>query len=447
MSDLSELGRSSSEASAVGDSEASGDEHGRGINIKIPESCLWWNAEPPERASKPTPFDDLSGVGAGERGAGERGGGERGGGEIGSTPMPVRQAERRSQWPSSAKSSQGGGGGGGGRGPSRPAVTTPATVSTVQRKPLAVSATLGRLMSTTAARHRRAQLPDTPHPPPPERDITPAPSRPHPPPPAAVAVSARALHTSRLPLSHSAPNTRMPAPSRPPPPPPPPPAVAVSARAPNTSRPPLSARPPPAPTSTPANPPATSLPAHAGTNTPFGSVRGARQTYGQHGSLGRTPPPPPPRRAPPDLPRVGGSSAVRVAAAGLAASGVLQMAGSVTGGAAAGSSWAQPSKEAGAAEGASRGGVRVSSSSSYMSALPAPSTRLTLANAEANAQTSRASAPAVPAAAPRLTRTRPDTQTKFEAQRYAPNSKDTQAQAHAQNISQYGPSLPRDSGA
>ena len=253
----------------------------------------------------------------------------------------------------------------------------------------------------------------------------------------------------------------MPAPSRPPLPPQPPPAVAVSARAPNTR--PLSenSRPPPAPTPTPANPPATSLPAHPGTNTPFGSVSGTRQTYGQHGSLvGRTPPPPP-RRAPPDLPRVGGSSAVRVAAAGLAASGALQMAGSVTGGAAAGSSWAQPTKEAlasgsrnpvhappaGAAEGGSRGGVRVSSSSSYMSALPAPSTRLTLANAEANAQTSRASAPAIPAAAPRLTRTRPDTQTKFQAQKYPPNSKDTQAQAHALNISQYGPSLPRDSGA
>jgi hypothetical protein len=375
--------------------------------------------------------------------------------------MPARQAERRSQWPSSAPASQGGGGGGGGtagggaaglgasgRGPSRPAVKTPETVSTVQRKPLAVSATLGRLMSTTAARHRRAQLPDTPHPPPQERDTTPAPSRPHPPPPpAAVAVSARAPHT-RLPLSHSAPNTRMPAPSRPPPPPPPPPAVAVSARAPNT-RPPVSARPPPAPTPTPANPPATSVPAHAGTNTPFGSASGARQTHGQYGSLGsvgRTPPPPP-RRAPPDLPRVGGSSAV-------------QVAGSVTGGAAASSSWAQPSKEAlasgsrnrghappaGAAQGGSRG-VRVSSSSSYTSALPAPSTRLTLANAEANAQTSRASAAAIPAAAPRLTRTRPDIQTKFEAQRYAPNSKDTQAQAHAQNISQYGPSLTRNSGA
>ena len=116
ISDLSALEESSSSPTAPEpDSEASGDIEGRGFNIEMPDSCLWWKADPPARDAA---ADAVSW-----------------GGGVGQGSVTTHR---------------------------RPQPSTPVTRVTAQRRPLGSTPGAGKALSTTAAHHRRVPPPPTP---------------------------------------------------------------------------------------------------------------------------------------------------------------------------------------------------------------------------------------------------------------------------------------------
>jgi len=127
VSGLTELEQRSSSSfpSPEPDSQASGDAHGRGMNIEIPEECLWWDKSPPPKDPPKGREADAFGVG---------------GGGMGSTPMASAKRMPVTATPSAVSSRR------------PPAFATPGANRVFSTATRAVT----KSVSTTAPRRSRA---------------------------------------------------------------------------------------------------------------------------------------------------------------------------------------------------------------------------------------------------------------------------------------------------